>query len=409
MEILHPRCAGLDVHKDTVVACVRLVQGRRAAQHEVASFGTTTRELLRLSDWLEAQGCTHVAMEATGVYWKPVWHVLEGSRELLLAHPQHVRAVPGRKTDVNDATWLADLLAHGLVPASFVPPTAVQELRTLTRTRKQLVRERSQHVQRLQKTLETANVKLASVLSDLTGASGRAILRALIASETDPERLAELARGSLRGRRGELAEALLGRVTRHHRFLLRLHLDHVETLERVVQEIERELEVAIEPFRAQIQRLRTVPGVQELLAQTILAEIGADMTRFPDAGHLLSWAGLCPRSDESAGKRRSTRVRTGNAWLKTALVQAAWAAVRVKDSYLRSQFLRIKSRRGPKKAILAVAASILTAAYHMLRDDADYRDLGTDHFDRRERLRRTRTLVRRLRELGYEVQLQTAA
>jgi len=409
MKVLYPRCAGLDVHKETVVACVRIALVRGDARHEVRTFGTTTGELLRLSDWLAEQGCTHVAMEATGVYWKPVWQLLEGSFDLVLANAAHIRNVPGRKTDVNDATWIADLLAHGLVQASFVPPAAIQELRTLTRTRKQLVRERTQHVQRLGKTLETANVKLASVLSDIVGVSGRAMLQALIAGESDPERLAALGHGRLQSSRAERVEALRGRVTRHHRFLLALHLEQVEALERAIASVEAEIEQALAPFRHHVERLLTIPGVKDRVAQVILAEIGTDMARFPTAGHLISWAGLCPRNDESAGKRRSTRVRPGTPWLKITLVQAAWAAVRKQDTYLRAQFLRLKSRRGPKKAILAVAASMLTAAYHILRDDVDYRDLGPDHLDRRDRARRSHYLVRRLRDLGYEVTLREAA
>jgi len=409
VKVLHPRCAGLDVHKDTVVACARIAQVEGGARHEVVTFGTTTRELLRLSDWLTAHGCTHVVLEATGVYWKPVWQVLEGSFELVLVNPGHVRNVPGRKTDVNDATWLADLLAHGLVEASFVPPVAIQELRTLTRTRTQLVRERAQHVQRLQRTLETANVKLASVLSDIVGQSGRAMLKALIAGETDPEVLAALGHHRLRSLQAERVEALRGRVTPHHQFLLKLHLDQVESLERTLAELEAEIERAFEPFRRPFEHLQTIPGVRHVVARIVLAEIGTDMSRFPTVGHLISWAGLCPRNDESAGKRRSTRVRPATPWLKVALIQAAWSAVRMENTYLRAQFLRIRSRRGSRKAVVAVAASILTAAYHILRDDVDYRDLGPDHFDRRERAHRTKHLVQRLRDLGYEVTLRDAA
>ena len=409
MKVLYPRCAGLDVHKETVVACARIALVAGGARHEVATFGTTTGELLRLSDWLADHGCTHVAMEATGVYWKPVWQVLEGSFELLLANAAHVRNVPGRKTDVNDATWIADLLAHGLVEASFVPPLPIQELRTLTRTRKQLVRERARHVQRLQKTLEEANVKLASVLSDIVGVSGRAMLRALIAGETDPERLSALGHGRLQSSHTERVEALRGRVTRHHRFLLQLHLEQVETLERAIALIEAEIEEALAPFRRSFERLLTIPGVKHIVAQVLIAEIGTDMARFPTAGHLISWAGLCPRSDESAGKRRSTRVRPGTPWLKIALVQAAWAAVKQQDTYLRAQFLRLKSRRGPKKAILAVAASMLTAAYFMLRHNVEYHDLGPDHFDRTDKSKTVKRLVRKLAELGCEVEIKNVA
>ncbi len=408
MEVLHPRCAGLDVHKDTVVACVR-IQEAAIGRHLVESFGTTTKELLRLADWLAEHEVTHVAMEATGVYWKPVWHVLEESFELVLANAMHIKNVPGRKTDVNDATWIADLLAHGLIRGSFVPPTAIQDMRTLMRTRKQLVRERAQHVQRLQKTLEDANIKVASVVSDITGTSGRAMLRALIEGETDPGRLLAVTTGRLRADRKTLAEALRGRIRAPHRFLLKLHLEQIEMLEKAVDSVDTEVGAVLEPFRAKVARLVTMPGISDIAAQVIVSEIGVDMSRFPTAGHLISWAGLCPRNDESAGKRRSTRLRQGAPWLKTTLTQAAWSAARTKSSYLQAQFLRIKSRRGPKKAIMAVAASMLTAAYYMLRDDVDYRDLGPDYFDRLDRTHAAERLVRRLQNLGFQVEVKAAA
>lgn len=407
MEVLYPRCAGLDVHKDTVVACVRCVTIPEA--NEVRTFGTTTRELLELSDWLESFGCTHVAMEATGVYWKPVWYLLESHFELVLANAQHVRNVPGRKTDVNDAMWIADLLAHGLVRSSFVPPAHIQELRDLTRTRKQLVREISQHSLRIQKVLETANIKLASVLSDVLTQSGRAMLAAIIAGEDDPARLAELARGTARRKHSALVEALRGHVTDHHRTMLKLHLGLIDALESALKDVDAAVGKALAPISSAAELLKTIPGISDVVAHVIVAEIGADMSRFPTAGHLVSWAGLCPRNDESAGKRRTTRVRKSGTWLKTTLVTAAWAAVRKKDSYLRSQFLRLKSRRGPRKAILAVASSMLTAAYHMLRDGVVYEDLGPHHFDRLDKAKAAKRLVNRLHELGFEVQINQAA
>jgi transposase len=408
MEVLYPRCAGLDVHQQTVVACARLVTEQGVARR-VETFETTTRGLERLRDWLTEHGCTHVAMESTGVYWKPVWHILEASFSLLLAHAAHIRNVPGRKSDVNDAVWIADLLAHGLIRGSFVPPTPVQELRDLTRTRKQLVREIAQHTQRLQKTLEDANIKITSVISDILGQSGRALLEAWIAGESDPERLVQLTSSRLKAPRAQLVEALRGRVRSHHRFLLELHLGQIDTLQSAVRKIDERLGEAIEPHRAAVELLDTMPGVNSTVAHVILGEIGLDMTRFPTAAHLISWAGLCPRNDESAGKRRSTRVRKGAPWLKTTLVQAAWAAVRKKDSYLRAQFLRLKARRGPRKAILAVAASMLTAAYHMLQSGVVYQDLGSLHFDTRDRRKLVQRLVRRLGDLGVEVELKGAA
>lgn len=407
MDLLHPQCAGLDIHQRTVVACARIVAGATVTHHR-RTFGTITADLLALRDWLTGHGCTHVAMESTGVYWKPIWQVLDGRFALVLANARHIRAIPGRKSDVNDATWIADLLAHGLIRGSFVPPAPVQELRDLTRTRKQLVREIAQHTLRIQKTLEHANLKLTGLLSNILGVSGRAILQALVAGEQDPERLADLVHGRLKASRAELVAALHGRVTAHHRFLLQLHLTHVEALERAVREVEARLGEALTPFRTALDRLITMPGVSETVARVLVAEIGFDMTRFATAGHLVSWAGLCPRLDESAGKRLSTRTRPSNPWLKTTLVQAAWAASRKKDGYLRAQFLRLKSRRGPKKAILAVAASMLTAAYHMLKHDVDYRDLGADHFDRRDKAKLAQRLIQRLHALGFTVEARAA-
>jgi len=407
MEILHPRCAGLDVHKDTVVASVRCVSEPK--HQEVRSFGTTTTGLLALSEWLTSHGCTHVAMEATGVYWKPVWHVLEGDFELVLANAQHIRNVPGRKTDVADAAWIADLLAHGLIRSSFVPPALIQDLRDLTRTRKQIVREISQHTLRIQKVLEDANLKVASVLSNVLGKSGRAMIEAIIAGEVDPGRLADLAQGTARKKRTELLEALRGRITAHHRAMLKLHLDIIDALNKALSEVDASVGKALAPIQYSAELLKTIPGIGDIAAHVIVAEIGVDMSRFPTAAHLVSWAGLCPRNDESAGKRRSTRVRKGAPWLKTTLVTAAWAGVRTKDTYLRSQFLRIKARRGAKKAILAVAASMLTACFHMLRDGVEYRDLGSEHFDRHDKTKTITRLVRRLHDLGCDVEVKHAA
>jgi transposase len=374
------------------------------------TFGTTTRELLALADWLAAAGVTHVAMEATGVYWKPVWHLLADPFTVVLANAAHIRNVPGRKSDTTDAAWIADLLAHGLIRSSFVPPAPVQELRDLTRTRKQLVREITRHTQRIQKTLEDANLKLTHVVSDLLGKSGRAILTALIAGETDPERLADLTHGRLKAPRALLVDALHGRVTAHHRFLLELHLSQIDALDTAVAKLEHHLgEAMAAPFRAAVSLLRTMPGVSDTAARAILAEIGTDMSRFPTPGHLISWAGLCPRLDVSAGKRQSTRTRPSAPWLKTTLVQAAWAATRKRDGYLHAQFVRLKARRGPKKAILAVAASMLTAVYVMLRDGVEYRDLGNRFFTDHDKAATTQRLLRRLQKLGVDVEIKTQA
>lgn len=407
MELIHRRCAGLDVHKETVVACVR-IDGEGAPLHHVRSFATTTSGLLALADWLASHEVVHVGMEATGVYWKPVWHVLEGHFELVLVNAAHVKNVPGRKTDVNDATWLADLLAHGLVRASFVPPAPVQELRVLTRTRKQFVRERSAHVQRIEKVLEDANLKLGLVLTDIMGTSGRAVLAAIIKGQNDPERLVCGISGRVKASRAELLEALRGHISAHHRFMLKLHLGHIDALDQAIDTIEKEVGLGLEPFRESVRHLSTMPGLSTVSASVIVAEIGVDMSRFKTPGHLVSWAGLCPRNDESAGKRRSTRLRHGGNWLKTTLVQAAWAAVRVKGSYLQAQFHRLRARRGAKKAIIAVAASMLTAAWHMLRNQTDWRDLGATHFDRSDRKKTVNRLLKRLHQLGVNAQLVPA-
>ena len=360
MQVLYPRCAGLDVHRDTIVACARLAD-ERDVQHHVQTFSTMTSGLFELLDWLHGHEVTHVAMEATGVYWKAPWYVLEGAFELLLANASHVKTVPGRKTDVKDAQWLADLLAHGLMRASFVPPAPIEELRALTRTRKQLAREKSSHAQRIDKVLQQANIKLGSVLSDLQGKSGRAILEAIAAGQTDVDKLVALVDKRVRASRDELREALRGHVAKHHRFLLRLHLDHLDALDHALAKIDQEVGECLQPFRDAAELLTSIPGVSATAAAVIIAEIGVDMTRFATSAHLISWAGLCPRSDQSAGKRRSNRVRQGAPWLKTLLVQCAWSATRAKNTYLRAQFHRIRARRGPKKAVLAVAASTLTA------------------------------------------------
>jgi len=407
MEVLHPRCGGLDVDKDSVGACVRCVSFPEA--HHVRTFATTTTGLVALADGLETHGCTTVAMEATGVYWQPVWHLLEGHFTLVLANAQHIRKVPGRKTDVNDATWIAELLAPGLIRSSFVPPAPIQELRDLTRTRKQLVRELSQHCLRLEKVREDANLQVASVLSNLLGHSGRAMLAALIAGEQDPERLADLARGSAGQKRPQLIQALRGRGTPHHRALLQLHLDLIAALEAALAQVDTALGKALAPIAAAADLLKTMPGVSDVVAQVILAEIGAERSRFPTAGHLVSWAGLCPKNDESAGKRRSTRLRKGGTWLKTTRVTAAWAAVRHKEGYLHNQFLRLKARRGAKKAIIAVAAAMLPAAYHLVRDGVEYHDLGPQHFDRRDKHKVIARLMRRLTDLRGEVELKQVA
>ena len=408
MKTLHRRCAGLDVHSDSVVACAR-VTVRTKVTHEVRRFSTATRDLLEMADWLAAQGITHVAMEATGVYWKPIWHILEGRFELILANAAHIRNVPGRKSDVNDAVWISDLLAHGLIRASFVPPAQIQDVRDLTRTRTQLAREIAQHIQRIQKTLEDANIKLTSVISDIVGMSGRRILKAMIAGETNAAKLAELGSTRLKCPRAELTAALDGRVTAQHRFLIAHHLSLIEDMERHIAAFDARIEELLVPLRDALAQLITIPGVSRVSAQVILAEIGADMTPFSTSGHLLSWAGLVPRLDESAGKRRSTRIRKGAPWLKPVLVQCAWGAARAKGTYYQAQFFRLKARRGPKKAAIAVAASLLTAVYHMLKNGTFHQDLGADFLVKRDKARIATKLANRIKDLGYDVSFTPAA
>jgi len=420
MDILHERVAGLDVHKDTVVACVRLAEGGKATR-ECRTFATTTDGLTGLLDWLSANRCTHVAMEATGVYWKPVWKILsDGDFELVLANASHIKNVPGRKSDLNDAMWIADLLACGLIKASFVPGEELDELRALTRTRKQLVREQTRHVQRIQRTLADANIRLDSMLSDIVGASGRRIIEAMIAGVRNPHKLAALAGKGIKATPKALYDALHGRLTDHHRFLLQLHLGQWDGLDAAIRRIDVEVNQRIAhmdtevgrgeaPFRDLIGLLCTIPGVGTVSATAILSEIGRDMSRFPSAGHLVAWAGLCPGQNESAGKRKSSRLRKGAPWLKTMLVQCAWAAKRKKDSYYRAQFFRLQSRRGPQKAACAVAASLLTAIYHILKDGTEHQDLGGNYFDRRPTEAKTKQLVARLAKLGFAVQLKPIA
>jgi transposase len=392
-----------------VVVCLR-VQDGRDVRRDTRTFTATTAGLIALGDWLDEAGCTHLLVESTGVYWRPVYHLLSDRVTVILANAAEVKNVPGRKSDVNDAAWLADLLAHGLVRPSFVPPPDIQELRDLTRTRRQMVREIARHKLRLQKTLEDANVKIAHVVSDMLGESGRRMVKALIDGEADPARLADLGDPRLHSSREDRIEALRGRVTQHHRFMLKLHLDQIESLEATVATLDARIEQATAPFRELTTRLVGVPGLSFMTVCVILAEIGTDMSRFPTAAHLVSWAGLCPRLAKSAGRNLSTRVRPGNLWLKTILVQAAWAASRKRGSYFQAQFRRLRARRGPQKALIAVAASILTAVYYMVRDAAPYRDLGADHFDRlTSKEQRIKHHLKQLRKLGVDLPAIPAA
>jgi transposase len=395
--------------------------GGGKVSRECRTFETTTAGLEALLGWLTQSGCTHVAMEATGVYWKPVWNILsEGKFELLVANAAHIKNVPGRKTDMNDAMWIADLVSCGLIKASFVPEEEIQELRSLLRTRKQLTREQTRHVQRIQKTLEEANIKLDSVISDIMGVSGRRMIEAMIDGLRNPFKLAELADRRLKASPKALYDALHGRLTDHHRFMLQLHLRQYDGLAEAIAQIDQEIDTQIDRMDAEVVAgqatfwsliglLSTIPGVGLLAAKAILAEIGTDMGRFPSAGHLLAWAGLCPGQNESAGKRKSSRLRKGAPWLKTTLVQCAWAATRKKNSYYRAQFNRLRGKHGAKKAICAVAASMLTAIYHMLKDGTHHHDLGANHFDRRSTEIKAKRLAAQIAKLGFQVELRPLA
>lgn len=406
MEVLYACCCGLDVHKKSITACVLWAEGKGKTRKEKRRFGTFTRELLQLADWLRACGVTHVAMESTGVYWKPVWNILEGQFEVLLVNAQHIKAVPGRKSDQKDCEWIADLLQHGLLHGSFVPPKERRELRDLTRYRVSLAQEENRIANRVQKVLEDANLKLASVASDPLGVSGRAILKAILAGEEDTERLAEMSKGILRKKIPDLRLALEGRVTEHHRFLLQELLDHQEFLEKKMAEVEAEIGKRMRPFEAEVERLDTIPGVDRVTAWSLVAEVGVRMEQFPSAGHLASWAGLCPGSFESAGKRLSGRTRKGSASLRRCLCQVGSVVSHLRDNYLSAQYRRLAARRGGKRAVLAVAHTVLVMAYHILKRKQNYQELGADYFDRLNADAIRRSLVRRLERLGHRVTLE---
>lgn len=413
MEVLVDRCAGLDVHKQTVVAAVRTPgAGRKTRETQVRTFSTFEQDLRALRAWLVECGVTSVAMEATGVFWKPVWHVLDEGEpfELLLVNPAHIKAVPGRKTDVNDATWIAQLLECGLLRGSFVPPVAIRELREVTRYRRQLIEERTREVQRLDKVLQDANVKLSSVVSQTMGVTGRLILEALCDGERDPQQLARLAKGKLKAKTTDLGRSVPGRFNEHHAVMTRELLGHIDFLDAALGRLDARVEAMIAPFGDARERLTTIPGVGIKTAQIIIAEIGVDMSRFPTPGHLASWAGLCPGNNESAGKHRSTHTRSGNPWLSSALVEAAWSVTRSKDCYLAVRFWRIAKRRGQQRALVAVAHTILVICWHLLNDGGTYNELGSDYLAGRDQPdRRRRQLVNQLERLGYQVELSPAA
>jgi transposase len=409
MERLVERCAGLDIGKADLKACVRVPGPRGGRRAETKTFATTTGALLRLHQWLVEQQVTVVAMEATGDYWKPVYYTLEDEFEVQLLNAAHMRNVPGRKTDVSDAAWIAQLVEHGLVRPSFVPPPPIRRLRDLTRYRSALIGERTREKQRLEKVLEDAGIKLSVFISDIFGVSGRAMLAALIGGQRDPRVLAEHARARMRRKIPALVEALTGRFDQHHAFLCRTMLAHIDTLDATIAEVTGQIEAEMRPVQAIADRLDTIPGVNQRVAQVIVAEIGVEMARFPTAAHLASWAGVCPGNNESAGKHHGGRTRKGDSWLRAALGEAAAAGVGTKNSYLQAQYRRLAGRRGKKRALLAVGHTILVAAWHMISKEVDYQDLGSEHFVRRiDPVRQTRRLVQQLNQLGYQVRLNPA-
>ncbi len=408
MQVVHARCCGLDVHKKQVVACLLIADGASQPIKQIRIFTTMTDDILHMIDWLQQAGCTHVAMESTGVYWKPIYNLCEGLLDVMVVNAQHIKAVPGRKTDVRDAEWIADLLQHGLLRASFIPPAPQRELRELTRYRTALLRERASEVNRIQKTLEGANIKLASVASDVLGMSGRAMIEGIIAGSVDSEALANLAKGRLREKRLELERALSGRVQPHQRFLLAEQLCHIDALDESVERVSAEIAERVRPFEDEITRLETIPGVGRRTAEVFVAEIGTDMSRFPSARHLASWAGVCPGNYESAGKRKGGRTRKGSPWLKAALAEAGWGASHTKKTYLAALYHRLSARRGSKRAVVALAHNILCSAYHILARRMTYCDLGANYFDEREQMRLQHRLIRRLEKLGLKVTIEPA-
>jgi transposase len=402
MRIIHKNVAGLDVHKKVIVAAIIVQQADGTWLQAKRNFGTMTADLLELSDWLMAQGVTHVAMESTGEFWKPVFNILENNFEVIVVNAQHISKVPGRKTDQTDAEWIAELMQYGLLKASFIPPLGQRELRELTRYRSSFVKERSTLVNRVQKVLESANIKLASVATDVMGVSGRAMLEAIIQAQATPEQMAELAKGRMRDKREQLTKALEGRVKAHHRFVLTELLCQIDSLDETIAHFDREIEDYCRPFEEAVQLLDTIPGVGRQAAEIIVSEIGVDMSRFPSADHLAAWAGVAPENNESAGKRRSGRTRKGNRSLGAALNQAA----HTKNTYLAAQYHRLAGRRGKKKAIVAVEHSILVIAYHLIQRHEPYHDLGGDYFDRRRPQLTAKRLVKCLEHLGFQVTLQ---
>jgi transposase len=409
MDVILDRVCGLDVHKDSIKACVRVPGKDKKREQVIATFGTKTADLLALRDWLEQWQVTHVAMESTGEYWKPVYFMLEDRFHVLLANPGHIKNVPGRKTDAKDGSWVAQLLECGLIEKSFVPPREIREIRDFTRYRKRLIQQRSEEVLRLHGVLQRGGIKLSSVAANIMGVTGRAIMDALVEGKQDAAAMAELARGSLRKKIPLLKRALEGRFTRQHATMVSHMLGHIDYLEEMIADLSRELDTLLEPFRKPIELLKTIPGVQQRTAEMMVGEMGVDMAQFPESGNLASWGGLCPGNRRSAGQRKPEKIRKGGQWLKPALLEATWAAVKENDSYLSAQYHRLVPHKGKKKAAIAVSHSMLIAAYWILKEGVPYKDLGPDYFLRRNQEAIQRRCVRQLQQLGFHVTLDKAA
>lgn len=406
MEAIIERCCGIDVHKKIIVVCLMIGGPHEKPTVTIKTFSTMTRDLLACKDWLESEGCTHVALESTGVYWKPVFNILEDSMQIILANARHIKNVPGRKTDVKDCEWIAQLLRHGLIKGSFIPPRPIRELRDLTRYRRKLIQQRSSELNRIQKFLEDANIKLSSVVTDITGVSAQDMIYHLIKQDMTPQEMAALAKGRLRTKITELEKALEGALRDHHRLILTLSIQMIASYDQAIDTLDSEIDERMKPYAQESSRLQTIPGIKKRVVESIVAEAGVDMSRFPSDAHLSSWAGVSPGNNESAGKRHSGRISPGNKWLKATLTEAAWAASQSKGSYLKARYQRLAARRGKKRAALAIAHTILMMAYHIIKEQCTYKELGANYYDRLNEMHILKRLTSRIQALGYKVDLE---